>query len=151
MHWPITFLIIHTLLSAQMRSHMYVIKLKSRILTFHLKMLKYKTGPFLWRSCRMLKVEPMILQQGQMKYIIKCLKYLPKSSLSSLLNIFNTIWISGDFPSVWRTAIIINIPKPGKDPTNTTNYRLIAILMEHPLIGMMNPIPYKFNRVSKHI
>ena len=89
----------------------------------------------------MLKVEPMIRQQNQMKYIIKYLKYLPKSSLSLLLNIFNTIWISGDFPTVWRTAIIINIPKPGKDPTNTTNYRPIAILIEHPLIRMMNPIP----------
>ena len=39
-----------------------VIKLKSRILTFHLKMLRYTTGPSVWKSCRMLCVELMILQ-----------------------------------------------------------------------------------------
>ena len=52
------------------------------------------------------------------------LKHLPDASLLRLLNIFNKIWISGDFPSDWRKAIIIPIPKPGKDPTN---YRPIAL------------------------
>ena len=37
------------------------------------------------------------------------------------------MWISGDFPPDWRKAIIIPIPKPGKDPTNPTNYRPIAL------------------------
>ena len=55
------------------------------------------------------------------------LKHLPDASLLRLLNIFNKIWISGDFPSDWRKAIIIPIPKPGKDPTNPTNYRPIAL------------------------
>ena len=55
------------------------------------------------------------------------LKHLPSSSLLLLLNIFNKIWLSGDFPSDWRKAIIIPIPKPGKDPTNPTNYRPIAL------------------------
>ena len=55
------------------------------------------------------------------------LKPLPKSYLLVLLNTFNKIWISGDFPSDWRKAIIIPIPKPGKDPTNPTNYHPIAL------------------------
>ena len=55
------------------------------------------------------------------------LKHLPGASLLLLLNMLNKIWISGDFPSDWRKAIIISIPKPGKDPTNPTNYRLIAL------------------------
>ena len=55
------------------------------------------------------------------------LKHLPDASILLLLNIFNKIWISGDFPSDWRKAIIIPIPKPGKDPTNPTNYRPIAL------------------------
>ena len=55
------------------------------------------------------------------------LKHLPDASLLLLLNIFNKICISGDFPSDWRKAIIIPIPKPGKDPTNPTNYRPIAL------------------------
>ena len=44
-----------------------------------------------------------------------------------LLNSFNIIWISGDFPPDWRYTIIIPIPKPGKDTTNHTNYRPIAL------------------------
>ena len=55
------------------------------------------------------------------------LKHLPKSSLLLLLNIFNQIWISGDFPSDWRKVIIIPVPKPGKDPTNPTIYHPIAL------------------------
>ena len=55
------------------------------------------------------------------------LKHLPDASLLLLLNIFNKIWISGDFPPDWRKAIIIPIPKPGKDPTNPSNYRPIAL------------------------
>ena len=55
------------------------------------------------------------------------LKHLPDASLLLLLNIFNTISISGDFPSDWRKAIIIPVPKPGTDPTNPTNYRPIAL------------------------
>ena len=55
------------------------------------------------------------------------LKHLPDASLLLLLNIFNKFWISGDFPPDWRKAIIILIPKPGKDPTNPTNYRPIAL------------------------
>ena len=38
------------------------------------------------------------------------LKHLPSSSLLLLLNIFNKIWLSGDFPSDWRKAIVIPIP-----------------------------------------
>ena len=52
---------------------------------------------------------------------------LPKSSLLLLLNTFNNIWISGDFPSDWRKTVIIPIPKPGKDPTNLTNYHPIVL------------------------
>ena len=55
------------------------------------------------------------------------LKHLPSSSLLLLLNMFNKIWLSGNFPSDWRKAIVIPIPKPGKDLTNSTNYRPIAL------------------------
>ena len=52
------------------------------------------------------------------------LKHLPSSSLLLLLN---KIWLFGDFPSDWRKAIVIPIPKPGKDPTKPTNYRPIDL------------------------
>ena len=55
------------------------------------------------------------------------LKHLPDASLLLLSNMFNKLWLSGDFPSDWRKAIVIPIPKPGKDPTIPTNYRPIAL------------------------
>ena len=47
MHLRITFLIILPLLPPQLHSHMYVIKLISKLLTFHLKILKYTPGLYL--------------------------------------------------------------------------------------------------------
>ena len=55
------------------------------------------------------------------------LKHLPEQSLLLLLFVFNTIWITQDFPNSWRDAIIIPIPKPGKDSSNPCNYRPIAL------------------------
>ena len=55
------------------------------------------------------------------------LKHLSDESLEVLLRIMNDIWTSGDFPETWHQAIVVPIPKPGKDPTNPTNYRPIAL------------------------
>ena len=55
------------------------------------------------------------------------LKHLPFRSLDSLLRIFNHIWHSGILPDSWKEAIVIPIPKPGKDSTNPANYRPIAL------------------------
>ena len=76
------------------------------------------------------------------------LKHLPDASVLLLLNICNKIWISGDISSDWRKAILIPIPKPGKDPTNPIaltscicktmermiNRRLVWYLESHKLI-----------------
>ncbi|KAG1682981.1 RNA-directed DNA polymerase from mobile element jockey [Nymphon striatum] len=55
------------------------------------------------------------------------LKHLPDCSLALMLNIFNTIWITGAIPSSWLEATVIPIPKPGKDHTDPSNYRPIAL------------------------
>ncbi|KAK6189067.1 hypothetical protein SNE40_005112 [Patella caerulea] len=55
------------------------------------------------------------------------LKHLPYPTLLILLDLFNRIWVDGNFPPSWHEAIIIPIPKPGKDHTNPTNYRPIAL------------------------
>jgi ribonuclease HI len=55
------------------------------------------------------------------------LKHLPEVSLEALLHAFNDVWINNSFPDSWRQAIIIPIPKPGKDHTNPSNYRPIAL------------------------
>ena len=55
------------------------------------------------------------------------LKHLPPDALETLLNILNDIWHTGKFPEDWHKAVIIPIPKPGKDKTEATNYRPIAL------------------------
>lgn len=55
------------------------------------------------------------------------LKHLPSSVLPRLLAMFNVIWESGTIPESWKKAFIIPIPKPGKDHTDPTNYRPIAL------------------------
>jgi ribonuclease HI len=55
------------------------------------------------------------------------LKHLPEISLVSLLEIFNNIWQTGNFPSDWAEAIVIPFPKPEKDHSKPENYRPIAL------------------------
>ena len=54
------------------------------------------------------------------------LKHLPAVSLDLLLLLLNDLWQSQDFLDGWREATVIPIPKPGKDQTDTNNYRPIA-------------------------
>ena len=55
------------------------------------------------------------------------LKHLPFDALKTLLNIKNEIWRTGKFPEDWHKAVIIPISKQGKDKTEATNYRPIAL------------------------
>ena len=55
------------------------------------------------------------------------LKHLPSSSLSILLEIYNSIWATGNIPKSWKEATVIPIPKPDKDHTDPSNYRPIAL------------------------
>ena len=56
------------------------------------------------------------------------LKHLPRSSQEILLSILNSIWETGQLTPSWKEASVIPIPKPGKDHTNSNNYRPIALL-----------------------
>ncbi len=55
------------------------------------------------------------------------LKQLGKESLVKLFEVYNKIWTEGKLPSIWKEAVVIPIRKPGKDPTNPTSYRPIAL------------------------
>ena len=55
------------------------------------------------------------------------LRHLPIETLHILLDIINETWKSDTFPESWREALIISIPKPGKDHFNPFNYRPIAL------------------------
>ena len=55
------------------------------------------------------------------------LRHLPIQTLHILLDIINETRKSDTFPESWREALIISIPKPGKDNFNPLNYRPIAL------------------------
>ena len=57
----------------------------------------------------------------------RILKNMPNETLTILLNIINDHWDSQSFPESWREAIVLPIPKPGKDHQNSTNFRPIAL------------------------
>ena len=56
----------------------------------------------------------------------KMLKELPRKGLIALLYIFNGILRTQHWPKVLKTAEIILIPKPGKDPNDPVSYRPIG-------------------------
>ena len=55
------------------------------------------------------------------------LSHLPSVSAKLLLDIFNKLWEEGSFPNSWREAVVIPIPKPGKNHTDPSAYRPIAL------------------------
>ena len=57
----------------------------------------------------------------------RILKNLPEATLRILLNLINKYWESETFPETWREAILLPIPKPGKDQQNPNNFRPIAL------------------------
>lgn len=56
------------------------------------------------------------------------LKQLPIRAMIKLTNVFNAMIRLKHFPSLWKVAEIIMIPKPGKEPQEVTSYRPISLL-----------------------
>ena len=55
------------------------------------------------------------------------LKRLPPEGLDSFLALYNKIWHQGYLPENWLESTLIPISKPGKDATNHSNYRPVAL------------------------
>ena len=55
------------------------------------------------------------------------IKRLPDNAKQYLLLILNNCFSSSFFPERWKKSIIVSIPKPNKDHTNSRNYRPIAL------------------------
>ncbi|GBN96041.1 putative RNA-directed DNA polymerase from transposon BS [Araneus ventricosus] len=55
------------------------------------------------------------------------IKNLSENSMRTLLLLYNRIWLEECFPVAWREAVVIPIPKPGKDPQVPNNYRPIVL------------------------
>ena len=56
------------------------------------------------------------------------LVHLPDIGKEALLSLYNKSWESKSCPKEWKSAVIVTIPKPGKDPSLTTSYRPISLL-----------------------
>ena len=54
--------------------------------------------------------------------------HFPKSLIVTITKIFNYCLSTGYYPKQWKKGIMVVIPKPGKDPSNTKNYRPITLL-----------------------
>lgn len=55
------------------------------------------------------------------------LQKLKQEDKNKLLSIFNKIWIEQTFPSLWSSAVIIPLLKPGKNRLQLSSYRPIAL------------------------
>ena len=55
------------------------------------------------------------------------LKHLGPVAQDVLLRLINRSWCAAEVPSIWRRAVIIPIPKAGKDPQDVTSYRPISL------------------------
>ena len=55
------------------------------------------------------------------------IKNLPSKTMKFMLNIFNRIWTSQEIPKQWKNSIKIPILKAGKQSTDLTSYRPIAL------------------------
>ena len=59
---------------------------------------------------------------------IAVMKRFPKDFISLLVKVLNNCLQTCHFPRRWKEGKIIAIQKPGKDPTQPTNYRPISLL-----------------------
>ena len=56
------------------------------------------------------------------------IKNLPDNSIRHILNIYNTALALKHFPTPWKTAKIVPVPKPNKPHTSPSSYRPISLL-----------------------
>ena len=61
----------------------------------------------------------------EVHYLI--LKNLPNETLIILLDLINEYWESHNFPPSWKEALVIPLPKEGKDHNYANSYRPIAL------------------------
>ena len=56
------------------------------------------------------------------------IKHLGPGAREKLLELYNQSWNTCSFPTAWKEAIIIPIPKKQKDPKQKDSYRPISLL-----------------------
>ena len=81
------------------------------------------------------------------------LKHLGPNGINFLCNIFNNSVRNATIPALWKSAIVIPIPKPGKKPEDSKSYRPISLLcpaskiLERLVLPFLAILP---NNTSQH-
>lgn len=64
---------------------------------------------------------------GRDRVMYPMIQQLPDFATHKLLELLNNIWERGIYPTAWKEAIIVAVPKDGKDPSKPANYRPISL------------------------
>lgn len=64
---------------------------------------------------------------GKYNICYTMLAHMEDNSLAEVLRLFNRVWETGKIPIAWKQSVIVPILKPGKDPSDPSNYRPIAL------------------------
>lgn len=86
----------------------------------------------------------------------RILKELPARVIRIITMLFNAALKLEYFPSQWKVAQIILLPKPGKDPEQVTSYRPISLLpilskvLEKLLLKRIKPILQERQLIPEH-
>ena len=55
------------------------------------------------------------------------IKHLPSGAMQILLDILNDIWTHDNLPASWHQPNVVPLLKAGKNPTDPSSYRPIAL------------------------
>lgn len=56
------------------------------------------------------------------------MRHLSDEALGSFMVLYNKVWVKGKLPKLWKTAVVVPVRKPGKDSSQPSNYRPIALM-----------------------
>ena len=64
---------------------------------------------------------------GEDRINFEMISHLSEKAKLYLLKLYNNLWNKGEFIKEWKTAMVVPLPKPGKDPGNISNYRPVSL------------------------
>ena len=64
---------------------------------------------------------------GRDRLSYELFKHLDDMVLEDILALFNTVWAGGCLPKEWKQAVVVPILKPGKEASDPSSYRPIAL------------------------